>query len=646
MTTRVLRFHISQGDQSKRTLNLGHDIIKIGRLSSSHIQIHDPSVSRMHAVIEVSPEGEINLIDLGSAHGTFVNGERINKSTIHPEDQIVFGETTVTFEIAEVSNEELAAMRDETQIPTDGAPTMPPSPEMLQAYGLTESTEAYQAAAPPPQTSGGQFGSRPDYYPELVQHTGKIYDFKDIQSTNSLQISQIWHDDVLYVHQYPKAKDIFIGEHPKCDFHVPTELLPDKKFPLIKAEGDAFLLQWNDNIKGKIVLDKETILLSDIKSHKNTRVSNEYSEGTYLWPIPEKALCIIELEDIIFQINAIPRMQLVAPFVLSGWDYGALKHYVVSSVIHGIILAIIFSWPQSPVTFSADQLDTEDRFAKFLVTPPAPPPSENKGLSKEEKGKKVKDDKNKKENIPAVTKKQRIVLKGAAKELTPGQKLKRDMELVKSSGLVKALKTGGSVLNSIFDSGSALSGGAENAWGNLDGNTPGGDSYGYGQGYGLGGGGGGPGGTSGLGDTVAYNSIKTWGGGGRHSKARLLAAKVKFDKHKTHKPELEIGTAIIAGTLSRSIIRQVIQSHRNEIKYCYERELIRFPKLYGKIIVIFHIAPSGMILKTAIKSSTMRNKNVEGCVLGKIARWMFPKPEGGGMVVVTYPFIFKAAGKQ
>jgi len=36
----------------------------------------------------------------------------------------------------------------------------------------------------------------------------------------------------------------------------------------------------------------------------------------------------------------------------------------------------------------------------------------------------------------------------------------------------------------------------------------------------------------------------------------------------------------------------------------------------------------------------MNNASVETCVTRRIAQWIFPKPKGGGMVVVKYPFIF------
>jgi Zn-finger nucleic acid-binding protein len=66
------------------------EVVKIGRLSSATISIDDDSVSRLHAVVEVSPT-EILLIDLGSTAGTYVNGERVQKVKLQEGDFMRIG---------------------------------------------------------------------------------------------------------------------------------------------------------------------------------------------------------------------------------------------------------------------------------------------------------------------------------------------------------------------------------------------------------------------------------------------------------------------------------------------------------------------------------------------------------------------------
>jgi pSer/pThr/pTyr-binding forkhead associated (FHA) protein len=55
--------------------------LKIGRLDSNDVVLDDYKVSREHAVLKYS-EGKVTLIDLASTHGTFVNGEGIERHVV------------------------------------------------------------------------------------------------------------------------------------------------------------------------------------------------------------------------------------------------------------------------------------------------------------------------------------------------------------------------------------------------------------------------------------------------------------------------------------------------------------------------------------------------------------------------------------
>ena len=53
-----LKFQIFRGDELVREEVLNQDVIKVGKLASSHLRIDDETVSRMHAVIEIAgPDG-------------------------------------------------------------------------------------------------------------------------------------------------------------------------------------------------------------------------------------------------------------------------------------------------------------------------------------------------------------------------------------------------------------------------------------------------------------------------------------------------------------------------------------------------------------------------------------------------------------
>ncbi len=95
-----VKFDIYEGGRLVRSEVLTERTIKIGKLSSSHVRIDDESVSRMHAVVEVAGPDEVVLLDLGSATGTYVNGEAITKRALRSGDNVQFGKVRVVVTIA------------------------------------------------------------------------------------------------------------------------------------------------------------------------------------------------------------------------------------------------------------------------------------------------------------------------------------------------------------------------------------------------------------------------------------------------------------------------------------------------------------------------------------------------------------------
>src|SRR5512145_4777 len=89
---------VFRGAELLRTEQFNREIIKIGRLASAHLCLDDDKISRIHSVIEVSPEGNISIIDMGSAEGTFVNGKKISRGALRLGDQITLGGLTIVLQ--------------------------------------------------------------------------------------------------------------------------------------------------------------------------------------------------------------------------------------------------------------------------------------------------------------------------------------------------------------------------------------------------------------------------------------------------------------------------------------------------------------------------------------------------------------------
>src|SRR3712207_3823232 len=63
-------------DGSEQHVRLDEDLTTLGRSDSCSVTVPSPTVSRLHARIEIQHDRYI-LFDAGSANGTFVNGKRI-----------------------------------------------------------------------------------------------------------------------------------------------------------------------------------------------------------------------------------------------------------------------------------------------------------------------------------------------------------------------------------------------------------------------------------------------------------------------------------------------------------------------------------------------------------------------------------------
>ena len=98
------------------------------------------------------------------------------------------------------------------------------------------------------------------------------------------------------------------------------------------------------------------------------------------------------------------------------------------------------------------------------------------------------------------------------------------------------------------------------------------------------------------------------------------------------------------GSLDKELIRRVVNQHKAQIRYCYEKELVRQPGLFGKVAVVWTIKADGYVREASVKSTSMDNKEVGRCITQKIRTWKFPKPKGGGIVIVNYPFVLKTSG--
>jgi biopolymer transport protein ExbD len=97
---------------------------------------------------------------------------------------------------------------------------------------------------------------------------------------------------------------------------------------------------------------------------------------------------------------------------------------------------------------------------------------------------------------------------------------------------------------------------------------------------------------------------------------------------------------ILLGALPKKEIDAVIKRNMEMMRTCYDAALDRDRALAGKITIKFVIAADGTVSSSAVKSTDMADPVFQTCMTMAFKSMRFPLPEGGGIVIVSYPFVF------
>lgn len=429
-----------------------------------------------------------------------------------------------------------------------------------------------------------------------------------------------------------------IGNDANADAPIGAEWIAGgSSHALVSASGADFVVNVTPQMTGEVYVDRQVMPLAQFTQQRGSSFS-----------LPEGARAKIDAGESTFFVASTPKPRVLdVPFFVWRWSE---QIYTVGSIgVLALFLLMIFSVPPDPKSLSLDLFNSDNRFVNFLIKPPEEKeeeipewlkkkgPDEQGGKGKRHKGEEGKMGKKTSKNKEGL-----YGLKGPKDNPDPHLAKKLAEENAKNAGILGVIKMNeGSHLASIFGRDTALGNDAENVLGGLIG-TQIGEAYGVG-GLGLvgtGSGGGGTGeGTIGLGN---LGTIGKGGGGGSGSGYGRGAG--GLGGRRARSPDVIPGQAQVRGSLDKEIIRRIIRRHMNEVKYCYEQELTKKPELQGRISVQFTIAATGQVVASVLQQSSMGNARVENCVVQAVRRWEFPKPLGGGIVIVAYPFVFNPAG--
>ena len=88
---------IVTGSAAGSRFELVKEITSVGRHEESDLLLDDVSVSRHHALFTRTASGRVTLRDLNSLNGTYVNGTRVEETTLHSADEVQIGKYKLVF---------------------------------------------------------------------------------------------------------------------------------------------------------------------------------------------------------------------------------------------------------------------------------------------------------------------------------------------------------------------------------------------------------------------------------------------------------------------------------------------------------------------------------------------------------------------
>lgn len=714
MTNSVLRVEVIKGGEVVRTEELDQDVIKVGKLSSSHLRLDDSNVSRIHAVIERSSDGAFSVIDLGSATGTYVNGDKVTKSDVNSGDELQFGDTTLRVEIVAAGAVSAAA-----PVASAGAEGLAAASSFADDQATAVTASAGGAASEPapsavgedgyltlddgtmvePYTVQGYYDDAGNYIPGYYDEAGEyhlgygFYDdngawkvtfgyydpagewietdspvsvvspgaddfaaggayaagglgeetswllhhikdrdeyqesFFNDRGGDTLEVALLWRDHVLSVNTYD-GQSVTIGANEANDFVIEDRSFSDDAFPLVTHEGGGYSVCFTENMSGVVHDGNDTYSLHDAINNGKARRGG----SGYEIPLTSRTSVRVDVGDSTFLVHFTD-----LPVLIGGgaaFDTAALPYIGVSAAAHILFLILAMTMPDAARSLDLDGFNANDRFVQLMITPEQEEEEEPDWMDdsgNEEAAAKHKGEEGKagKEDEEAVDKK--LAIKGPKDNEDLELKKARDTEIAMDAGIASELM----VASPWGTTDTSIGSDAIHALGNLEGDQFG-EARGFG-GLGLHGAGRGGGGISERGIGLANVGTAGRGGGGRGGSGYGKGAG-DLGERRARVPKIVPGRPVVQGSLDKEIIRRVVRQHRREIKYCYESELQKNKELQGRVVVRFTISATGSVVAATVKESNLKNPSVENCMTGKIRRWVFPEPKGGGIVIVNYPF--------
>lgn len=660
---------LKTGDRIHR---MDKDRIVLGSVVSSDLQLTGDGVSPIHAVIEIAPDQTADvwraqIFDLASVTGLFINGKKIITSELSSGDEITIGRHKVTFSLEPAKKVREELTQDRIRRSDQGSDLF---------YNPNE-----------------------DLRPLLLEDERKVREIFDYRPSRrqALEVVMSFGETILNIEHFVREREVTIGPLQKHDFGIPA-WLSTSKYPLVRREGDRFVLNLDRNVmRGILQSDGKLLDLSTLPGAQVKLGPNDFAK--------------IEIGDVAFYLSYTAAPPRLKPEKWLDSDPLFSRLYFTSLFLSALVIYGIFT------TKFPDHLEAEpvpERIATILYQPQKPPPPPQPKVPKEKEPEekppvvvKPKPEPTKRKvdlekssqppkdipkemvaralpkakpvaksktavagtkNTPAQQQGQAAAKEGegarakgpsgtrgepskapdkvpqtAAKRPSPQGGLGRGggESQVRNDGNVDFLKSyGGKIENILGNAGAQLGKGGEKLKGFGGFSTQGSGGLAL-SGTGSGGGGTAEG-LGGLGSKGQGGGRVGTGKGAAGSGSGIVGGQARVAIRSGGPEEV-----VVMGAIDADAVNAALLAHKDEFLYCYEKEInAENPGLGGTVNASWVIGPSGRATKTAVTSSSLKNATVEACVLKVLSRIEFPQPRGGGEVSTSKPFKFYPLSKK
>lgn len=432
---------------------------------------------------------------------------------------------------------------------------------------------------------------------------------------------------------FPPRQSVVVGSSETSDLVVTAKAFPPG-FELFQAVGDGYVLNFTDNMEGRVALPSGVRSLNELRSTGAARNAGGH------WQVKLSDSCRgkVTLGDVclLFQFVVVPPVQPrpQLPVAVKGaffrnidWTFTAFVVFAYMIFLGAVIFLESYDYPV-PDT----DIEPPPSVARLIFQEPPPPVEEEEEQAPDEEGEQEAAESA--EEAPAEEQETQIdaaqdVDAKAAESDEVRERIADEVASKAEAMLLGALGDGGALANVLAGGAVTSNAGDVLAQASAVGVAKGGSAAALRTR--AGGGGSGQGGDLG--------SLKAKGGKGATSakregnavKERVVRGKAKLGGGG------DIGGS---GEFDSAVVVKTIKSRIRAIQRCYETELKNDTSLAGKVTIKFTIQQSGTVSNVSSTANTSGSSGLAACIVKTMKRLRFrPGPEGGS-VTFSYPFVF------